>query len=35
MDKSMPNGLILQVNESLLNTDAAGLEKVFIKSLDS
>jgi len=35
IDKSIPNGLILQVNESLLTTDAVALEKVFIKSLDS
>jgi threonine aldolase len=34
IDKSLPNGLILQVNESLLNTNAAALEKFFIKSLE-
>ena len=34
-DNLFPDGLILQVNESLLGTNAAELEKIFIKSLNA
>ena len=34
IDSRAPNGLLLQVNESLLNTNASELEKIFTKSLN-
>ena len=34
IDSRLPDGLLLQVNESLLNTNAAELEKLFTKSLN-